>query len=97
VKSTPDRSDKEQGRQTLIAIVERAIAGLTAKAEQHEQKVDADEARRAAERAFDTSPEGLRLERLDRDCKRSVKRGLFTLRRLGPSGVGAKRQAAADV
>jgi len=97
VKSTPDCSDKEQGRQTLIAIVERAIAGLTAKAEQHEQKVDRDEARRAAERAFDTSSQGLRLERFERDLKRSVKRGLFTLRRLGRLGVGEERDAAAGV
>jgi len=97
VKSTPDRSDKEQGRQTLIAIVERAIAGLTAKAEQHEQKVDRDEARRAAERAFDTSPEGLRLERLERVWKRSVKRSIVTLQRQEPSGVGASRDRAAGV
>ncbi|MFI5460347.1 MAG: hypothetical protein ACHRXM_33435 [Isosphaerales bacterium] len=97
VKSTPDRSDAEQGRRTLIAIVERAIAGLTAKAEEHEQKVDADEARRAAGRAFDTSPQGRRLERLERDCKRSVKRTIVTFQRLGPLGVGANRDAAAGV
>jgi len=95
VKSTPDRSDSEQGRQTLIAIVDRAVAGLTAKAEEHERKADGDEARRAAERAFDTSREGLKLERFERDLKRSVKRGLFTLRRLGRLGVGEERDAAA--
>jgi len=97
VKSTPDCSDKEQGRQTLIAIVERAIAGLTAKAEQHEQKVDRDEARRAAERAFDTSPQGLKLERFERDCKRSIKQCLVTLKTLRRWGVGVKRHAAAGV
>jgi len=96
-KSTPDQSEAEQGRQTLIAIVERAVAGLTAKAAEHEQKSAGDEARRAAERAFDTSPQGLKLERFERDCKGTIKRGLFTLRTLGPSDVSVKRHPAAGV
>ena len=58
------------------------IAGLKAKAEEHEQRAAGDQARNAAERTFDTSPQGLELERFERDCTRRVKQWLVTLQTL---------------
>ncbi len=64
-KSTPDASDVEQARQSLIAIIEHAIARVRAKAEEHDHLAAGDEARMAAEREFDTSPVGLDLARVE--------------------------------
>ncbi len=47
VKSTPDPGDAQQGRQTLITIVESAMAGLTAKAEEQEQRSKTTSSQRA--------------------------------------------------
>ncbi len=43
VKPSVDISDKEQGRQTLLAIVEQAIAGLQARVREHEERASGDE------------------------------------------------------
>jgi hypothetical protein len=81
VKPTPDPGDAQEARQTLIAIVDRAIADLTARAFDHEHRTNNDEARSAAERAFDTSPRGLKLERAECDQKKLIKRMIRTLKR----------------
>jgi hypothetical protein len=73
VKTMPDRSGAEQGRQTLLAIVDRAIAGLKAKAEEHEKPAARDAARRAAEREFDDSPQGRKLARWERRYQKEIR------------------------
>jgi hypothetical protein len=69
--------DAVRGRQVLLALVEPAIARLSAMAEKHEQRPDA---RRALEQAYDESPEGRRLERCERECARSIEHSLRGLR-----------------
>jgi len=96
-KSTPDPSDAEQGRRSPIAIIEHAIARLSAKAEEHEQLAAGDEARMAAEREFDTSPVGLDLARYESRCKKLMKRSAVTLRKQPGCGAGETRRAAASV
>ena len=95
-KSTRDPGDARKGCQTLLAIVERAVADLTARADEHDQRAAGDEARRAAERAFDTSLQVVKLDRFKGVCKRSVKRLIVTLQKLRRWGVGEKRHAAAS-
>src|ERR1017187_590781 len=65
VKPSPEEGDVEQGRQTLKAMIDRAIADLMAKAKAHEVRAQSDEARKAAECEFDTLPQGLSLERYE--------------------------------
>jgi hypothetical protein len=97
VKSTPDRDDAVRGRLTLIAIIERAIARLAAKAQEHDQRPGADEARMAAERAFDTSPLALKLDRSELVYKRTAKHILAVFQALTRSGVGVNRHGAASL
>jgi hypothetical protein len=83
VKPTREDGDALEGRQVLIAMVDRATALLVAKEKEHEERARSEEARKAAEREFDASPEGLRLERYEQDCQRSLKESASAFRRLG--------------
>ena len=79
-RSTLDRLDVEEGRQTLIRVVDRARAQLRAKAEEHRQRETGDEARRAALLAFDSSEEAEALKRNELTEIRMLRRHLNTLR-----------------
>ncbi len=83
VKSSVDTSDKEQGRQTLLAIVEQAIARLQARAREHVERASGDEATIAVQRAFDASPRGQDVEECKRRVKERVKHTIATMRQLG--------------
>jgi hypothetical protein len=81
VKLSVDDNDEEEGRQTLLAIVEEAMAGLRARAKEHEERASGDEARIALWRAFDASPRGQDVERFTRDVKERVKRTIAIMRK----------------
>jgi hypothetical protein len=80
VKESPEEGDAERGRQTLTAMIDRMVAGLLHKAKAHDERTGSDEARKAAEHAFDTSPRGMKLERYEKAAERSVKGWARTFR-----------------
>ncbi len=84
VKSTVDDSDEEEGRQTLLAIVEQAMSRLQAKVREHEERASGEEARIALWREFDASPRGQDVERYVRDVKERVKRTIVIMRKYEP-------------
>ena len=89
----------EQGRATIIGIVEGAINRLSAKAEEHRRRGRSIEAKEAARREFDSSPQGAELKRQEefwiRLARRSVKLLREVRRDFGPeaseSGGGARK------
>ena len=70
-----------QACETLLAIVDRAVADLTARADECEQRTASEEARRAGELAFDASPIGLNFARHERSLKSTLKVGVASLKR----------------
>jgi hypothetical protein len=81
VKPSREEGDAEQARQTLLAMVERAIAHLLAKTKEHEDRAKSDEGRMAAEREFDTSPQAVGLKRYEQACQRSLKESVSSFRK----------------
>ena len=81
-KPSREEGDAEPARQTLLAMVDRAIAHLLAKTKEHEDRAKSDEGRKAAEREFDTSPQEVGLKREEHACQRSLKKSVSTFRRL---------------
>ena len=80
VKASPEEGDAERGRQTLSALIDRAVADLLDKAKSHDERTGSDEARKAAERDFDTSPRGMKLEQYEKAAERSLKAWARTFR-----------------
>jgi hypothetical protein len=73
VKASPEEGDAERGRQALKALIDRTVADLLDKAKTHEERARSDEARQAAEREFDLSPRGVKLEQYEKAAERSIK------------------------
>jgi hypothetical protein len=73
VKASPEEGDAERGRQTLRAMIDRALADLLNKAEAPDERTRSDEARKAAERDFDIPPQGMKLEQYEKVAQRSLK------------------------
>jgi hypothetical protein len=80
VKASPEEGDAERGRQTLTAMIDRTVADLLDKAKAHDARTGSDEARKAAEHAFDTSPRGMKLERYEKAAEQSLKSWARTFR-----------------
>ena len=80
-RSTPGPGDAAKACETLLAIVDRAVADLTARADECEQRAASEEARRAGELAFDASPIGLNFARHERSLKSTLKVGVASLKR----------------
>ena len=80
VKASPEEGDAERGRQTLTALIDRTVADLLDKAKAHDERTGSDEARKAAERDFDDSPQGKRLEQYEKAAQRSLKEWARTFR-----------------
>jgi hypothetical protein len=80
VKASPEESDAERGRQTLRVMIDRALADRLDKAKAHDERKRSDEARKAAERDFDISPQGMKLERYEKAAQRSLKAWARTVR-----------------
>ncbi len=84
VKSSVADSDEEEGRQTLLAIVEQSMSRLQARVREHEERASGDEGRIALWREFDASPRGQDVERYVRDVKERVKRTIVIMRKYEP-------------
>jgi hypothetical protein len=80
VKASPEEGDAERGRQTLTAKIDRTVADLLDKAKAHDERTGSDEARKAAEREFDISPRGMKLEQYEKAAERSLKSWARTFR-----------------
>ena len=83
VKPSREDGDALQARKALSAMIDRATALLLVKEKEHEELARSEEARKSAEREFDASPEGLRFERYEQDCVRSLKESASAFRKLG--------------
>jgi hypothetical protein len=69
-----DLGNPEQGRATIVAIIEPAMKRLSEKAEEHRLRASGDEAREAAGREFDSSPLAAKLEREEKKWIRAASR-----------------------
>ncbi len=74
--------DPEQGRATIIAILERAMKRLSERAEEHRMRASSDEAREAAGREFDSSPLAQEMKRREKRSIRTASENLNGLLRL---------------
>ncbi len=83
VKSSVETRDEEERRQTLLAIVEQTIVRLQARAREHVERANGDEARIAVGRAFDASPRGQDFEQYKRRVKERIKLTIATMRKFG--------------
>jgi hypothetical protein len=77
-----DAGKPEEARQILIAIVDRAIAELEAKAAFHEQNAEHEAVSLADSSAFDNSPDSVRVMAYELSCSRTMLRSLSELSRL---------------
>ena len=92
-----DLGDPEQGRATIIAIMERAMKRLSERAEEYRLRAESDEAREAAGREFDSSELAREMKRTEKGFIRNASEAINGLLKLrGYSRAGASEPGGGE-